>query len=467
MDVEDDCARNWIVPRPTVRLWLALLLGVFAAVLFTDDQGNPFAHLDGTAAIAWITAVLAVVAVLHRAENANVPAYARVLIGLAAAVFTLLLFDVVDAKYAAWVRAVGVCVIGLLLFVAGASLAELHREGQSRLSWVNVFVRGPAVAATAPLLLFASRPVGAGRPCSRAGALSQAVFAVFPHLLAMGFTLLLYGDVVPRSLDLLRLACLSFSVWTWLSCALIFLLTGWPNEPHVPGADSIKSAVGFVTAGALVVMTIVIAAEVDLQALIVVVPAIVCGLVLLLISGLAWPGLPKLGELQRARRMSIVSLSAFFALIVVPLAGFTVSDDCPFFYVASGRLFTSGFSRDHVGSAMDQPTIGKWLILFTLFTAFVVMSVTVARWASNRDTPAGYWAFAIPTLALCFYAIVILTLPFWWLIQYIDAMGVTPRRIYGLLYGVAGYLSVLAFVYWALRRPTRTSKHIREYGTYP
>ena len=124
-----------------------------------------------------------------------------------------------------------------------------------------------------------------------------------------------------------------------------------------------------------------------------------------------------------------------------------------YIYVLSGQLFADPWSRSHVGTVLDQPTIGKWFFLFTLVTTTTFPYLAIVRSISTRKTRLQWWIFAVPTALLCLFSLCLLTIPFYWVIQYIDAMGVTARRIYGLIYGMGGYIVVLGFLYWAVRVP--------------
>ena len=94
-----------------------------------------------------------------------------------------------------------------------------------------------------------------------------------------------------------------------------------------------------------------------------------------------------------------------------------------------------------------------WYVLVTFFLAIALPYTVLARCISHRKTRLAYWSFVIPTVALYLYLLLILTLPFSWLIQYINAMGFTPKRIYGLFYGLGGYVVILGFLWWAVRKP--------------
>lgn len=118
-----------------------------------------------------------------------------------------------------------------------------------------------------------------------------------------------------------------------------------------------------------------------------------------------------------------------------------------FTYVISGQLFSEGWSRIHAGSALDQPTIGKWYFWFTVF-AFVWLSyMALVRRFWVRKSQRRHWIFTAGLTALCLFLVCLLTIPFWWLVQYILEMGWTLKRFYGMLYGFGGY-AIIFFFWW-------------------
>ena len=114
--------------------------------------------------------------------------------------------------------------------------------------------------------------------------------------------------------------------------------------------------------------------------------------------------------------------------------------------LTTGKPFVLGFQYP------SRP-IHLWYGLFTIFTAIAIPFTVLARCLSHRKTRFAYRSFAITTTALYVYLLIILTIPFCWLIQYIEAMGFTPKRIYGLFYGLGGYVVILGFLWWAVRKP--------------
>ena len=111
----------------------------------------------------------------------------------------------------------------------------------------------------------------------------------------------------------------------------------------------------------------------------------------------------------------------------------------------SGRTFVYG--------SKYPDGIKCWYIAATFDTLILFLYTALARFLSHRKTRLAYWSFAIPTIALYLYLLLILTLPFSWLIHYINAMGFTPKRMYGLFYGLGAYILILTFLYWVIRKP--------------
>jgi hypothetical protein len=168
---------------------------------------------------------------------------------------------------------------------------------------------------------------------------------------------------------------------------------------------------------------------------------------------------PVLAGRFRVRKLGALGTAVCMVLPLLPL---TLHDALgPCFYVLSGQMLTSQFDPIHAGSVLDQPTIGKWYILCTFFTVVTFPYLAAVRWASARTTWTGYWAFAGPTIIVCFWLLCMLTTAFSWLVQYIYAMGFTTRRVYGLAYGIGAYIVILGFLYWALRVSTPKTRATR------
>lgn len=156
------------------------------------------------------------------------------------------------------------------------------------------------------------------------------------------------------------------------------------------------------------------------------------------------PGFARLGPIPTAILMAVAVLPLLWA-------GFSG----PFLYVLSLELFFSGFDPAHVGGALDQPSITKWYFIFTFLAVLALPWVALVRVFSNRRSRAGYWAYVGPAITVCVCLLLFLTIPFWWVLQYIAAMGFTVRRLQALGYGLGAYATILLFMYWVSRPPRR------------
>ena len=121
--------------------------------------------------------------------------------------------------------------------------------------------------------------------------------------------------------------------------------------------------------------------------------------------------------------------------------------------VVSGEVFHSTFDQRSLYLGIGVGAIKVRFLIFTFFTVVSLPYIAIVRWKSNRSSPSGYWLFTVTTTAICVCLLAPLTSAIGRLVAYIQAMGFTRMRIYGLLYGLGGYIIVLGFLYWANRTP--------------
>lgn len=132
-----------------------------------------------------------------------------------------------------------------------------------------------------------------------------------------------------------------------------------------------------------------------------------------------------------------------------------LSGRIPYFFL-SGEVFQRNFSIQHAGWALDQPTIGKYLLWFALFSCLSIPFGLIVRSFCSRKTQAQNIAFSAGAFLVAFWALSILSWPTSLLFQYISTMGFTFMRLAGL-FVVFG--SAVAWVLWAAvlsRRDTPT-----------
>lgn len=450
--VAEDVAA-WFVPRPDVRLGLTVVLGALGAWLrpITGDLRSLFppAYVHGWEAPVWTAAALAGVIWLRRVERARGPQGSALFLGLAMALS--LLMPLQDGKHPS-LQARLIALAPLLLTLGAA--ASQFRQPSDRPWWVCL-LRGPAIGLAAPLLLFASRS-GAGRfPPFHVPRLSRLLFSLFLYAMALGSAPAMFGAW--------GCALLSFSVWSRVGCAWLFLLSPWPQYPHLPTTSQsldryILSSMG------LVLLPVITLHLLAVQNQHVFTTVILYALLMLCLTGtgIAWllllcpwprfPGLPKLGALPDALKIGSWNACALVILALTQLVWYARFAGQ---VLLSGKAFTYRFDLGWVGWTLDQSTIHSGFWRLTTLVAMVLPSVAIARWLCKHQTRWGYWGFAIPTTALCLCSLGLLAVNISGLLQYIHAMGLTPMRVYGLIYGLALCIIVLGFACWAVGLPQK------------
>jgi hypothetical protein len=159
----------------------------------------------------------------------------------------------------------------------------------------------------------------------------------------------------------------------------------------------------------------------------------------------------------------LVRAVCMFALLVLPvLAMFWIWRDARRVPsgVLGGALFRTPWHIAHAGFSMDQPTIGKWFFWSTVFSgmwmlfAFGASSICISSSQAIRRACA-----LLTTCGTCLYLLV-LTVPFFWTLQYIHTMGFTNRRLIALSWGLVGYIIIVTLSGILARRMLISKKGI-------
>jgi hypothetical protein len=127
----------------------------------------------------------------------------------------------------------------------------------------------------------------------------------------------------------------------------------------------------------------------------------------------------------------------------------------PMRFVVSGEVFSYRFMQYHVGWHLDQGTVQKAYLIFTVLFLVLGPYLGVFRWFSARHTRLGYWTFVLPALAICFCITIGFICAVVSLVKYVAAMGWTPMRVWGFIYSVAAGGSLLALVMWIVWPPEK------------
>jgi len=111
--------------------------------------------------------------------------------------------------------------------------------------------------------------------------------------------------------------------------------------------------------------------------------------------------------------------------------------------VLGGALFRAPWHIAHAGFCMDQPTIGKWYFWSTIFGGMWMLFAFGASRICISSSQAVRRFYALLVICGTFFYLLILTVPFFWTIQYIHMMGFTHRRLIALAWGLVGYIIIV------------------------
>lgn len=467
--VEGNEARAmWDVPRPGMRLALVVELGILGAVLFPCKE-HFFVGLYGGAcaygAPLWIGAAFAAVAVIDFVEKARVPKRVYAFMAMGVALSAMLPAGIGGDGIKTPAGLGWMCLLGVAILAAGAFASGIRVRREALRSWAEYVLRAPAIAALAPLLLFASRPVAEERPLSTAQRLSRGAITVFPHALAAGFALTMLGLQFRGQFRQLSLGWLSWSVWAWIASALVFLLSPQPDCRRILGRQDRPKpsmaqhalATAVAAMALLVVILLGLGAGASRNAFGIVTEMTSAGLIWLSPAGVilallttwpVFPSMPRLADLPEGRKAGAFVTGAFMAVALTPPASFVWR---AFLYIVSGKLFTSHFDPARIGGALDQPSLTRDYFLIAMLCALMLPLLAAARWMSDRRSRAGHWVFAVFAIAIVLCPASMLTVTVWDVAKYIGAMGFTMRRVGALLFGLCGYGVLVGFLWWAVR----------------
>ena len=484
----DESFHRGVTLNPYARLWLSMALGAAGTVLLPAESSFfgpcPFVSVGNATFFLWLFAAEAAVLMLHRIERHRTPRKLYFFLGIALALCLIIPDGTGWGQHHEGRAFIGFYMVVFLVFFLGAgALLVQPRIGPQEASrpLCKSLVRGLAIVLTAPLLLFSCRPVKDKQPLSIPRQLSKTALGLFLHILAEGFALpfTLSGLRWYSLSDLLEIRCVSFTVWTYLGCSLLFLLSPWPEQPRLAKAQGPLSGHNMIlrAATAFLVVTVFLALFLNglVYLLMFLYPHLIwggigCILALILIPGPHNSVVPRLDELPEAQKARPASTLLFLALALFPLG--TVACHS-FLSIVTGQLFTSPFDSDVAGGSLDQTTFTKHFFFCLYSSAILIPYMGVARWIGVRETRWAYWALALPVGILCLLLLASLTVPYYWLIQTVVYMGWTPARLVGLVYGAMGFVVLSTFLYWMLRPGGGTESGnsrniiIKDTGGYP
>ena len=145
------------------------------------------------------------------------------------------------------------------------------------------------------------------------------------------------------------------------------------------------------------------------------------------------------------------SIATFVSAVAlaVPLGVLHYSGDAGFGPVTF--LFTGSAFADRpiiTGGALDQSSLHKELFIFCYSLGAVCPFLALVRWICGPSSRVVRSIFAWLSLVLLVHPLSVLTIFTYDVSRYVLAMGVTPKRLFGLSLVVVGYLVILRFAVW-------------------
>ena len=239
----------------------------------------------------------------------------------------------------------------------------------------------------------------------------------------------------------------NFLLWTWIGCALIFLLGPWPDEPgrKTSTPPSKMDQIGWVLLLAAVsllpglLMFLAPLPKLGYLAMYGLLFLVLCwDILLLLMMLMPWPRyFPKLSEPPPRAKMGTPGTAL---LLVLPWLAIGTYFMGTFRGLFSGRLFVEKFDQRWLGWSLDQSNLSCGFFRYTFIMAALMAYVAAVRWLADRR---GLWrrgAFILFSLPLFLFPFSYLTCIAYGLLLYIQTLGFTTMRVLGLLYGAPCYV---------------------------
>jgi hypothetical protein len=157
-----------------------------------------------------------------------------------------------------------------------------------------------------------------------------------------------------------------------------------------------------------------------------------------------------------ARRHTFLGLSVALSLMVILLIPVAYALRNHFFSIASGDLLEYTFRSDGGGGQdSDVVAIHRSLRMFAYLAMIALPYVATSCLLVERRTRLGYWVLFLLVLSLASCLLCALIPGVYGLLKYIDAMGITPKRIAGLFYSATCIVVTAGAVWWAAWPPKK------------
>jgi hypothetical protein len=126
-------------------------------------------------------------------------------------------------------------------------------------------------------------------------------------------------------------------------------------------------------------------------------------------------------------------------------------------FIISGEFLKGYFDIRQAGTCFDQPTIGKHLYLFSITAFLSSASLVLARMQFSSSSFWQQGIFILFATISTFLTLMLLMIPTCQLLHYVVAMGMTARRLLGLLYSAGAWIFLPWFAFAVSRKEWKKS----------
>jgi hypothetical protein len=126
-------------------------------------------------------------------------------------------------------------------------------------------------------------------------------------------------------------------------------------------------------------------------------------------------------------------------------------------YIISGAFMQGPFDIRNAGTCFDQPTIGKYLFWFSLTAFSSSSSLVLVRQRLSTSSSWQQVLFILIVTISTLLSLILLVRPSCMFLHYVTAMGMTTKRVLGLLLCLGLWLVLPCFTWTACRKQWRRS----------
>lgn len=130
-------------------------------------------------------------------------------------------------------------------------------------------------------------------------------------------------------------------------------------------------------------------------------------------------------------------------------------------FVLSGQWFNEPFFRGGAGLALDQPTVGKFLLWTSVMTCLACTTILLLHTVVPAARQAARQCVNVCAVLLVALVLIELLLPTFLLVQYVLSMGITLRRFLGLCLCCGFWILLPSIAFWIRKANSTETRWVK------